>query len=87
MARLPATQSIHRAELLVIALACETFQEFELHTDSSAAKSGFEQACSAQSPADFADNVHFDLILRIFKTKQPGHRVLKIKAHRDLLAP
>ncbi|CAL1159213.1 unnamed protein product [Cladocopium goreaui] len=82
--RLPDKQTIHRAELMIIVLATETLPAFQLYTDSSVAKSAFEKATMASSTQSFIDNPHYDLMCRIFVAKKQGHKVHKIKAHREL---
>ena len=79
--RTPGLQGIHRAEILAIVTLCETFQAFDLYTDSQTAISAFDRASRASSPSDFWEHPEFDLIVRIFNVKKVTQKVHKIKAH------
>ena len=79
--RTPGLQGIHRAEILAIVLLCETFQAFDLYTDSQTAIGAFDSAHSASSHSDFWDHPEFDLIVRIFNVRKVTQKVHKIKAH------
>eukprot|EP00435_Cladocopium_sp_Y103_P048853 s1750_g14.t1 len=82
--RVQGLQGIHRAELTVIALACESIPSFDLHTDSAVSLAAIARVRAATACHDFADHPDYDLLLRIFRTLQVTHVFHKIKAHVEL---
>eukprot|EP00435_Cladocopium_sp_Y103_P033463 s2507_g8.t1 len=82
--RVQGLQGIHKAELSIIVIACESFDAFSLYTDSAVALSAIERARHAHDVIDFEDHPDFDLMLRLHKALKITHVFHKIKAHLQL---
>ena len=84
--RLPGVQSIHRAEIFAIVLACESFREFDLYTDSLVAFRLFHKLRLATDLSAFRGHFAYDLLQRWHPAIRDTQRVHKIKSHGNLAA-
>eukprot|EP00435_Cladocopium_sp_Y103_P016701 s2818_g4.t1 len=82
--RVQGIQGIHKAELTVIMIACETLPSFDLYTDSAVSLAALATVRTAAACHVFADHPEYDLLLRIFRSLKATHVFHKIKAHVDV---
>eukprot|EP00435_Cladocopium_sp_Y103_P026059 s423_g6.t1 len=82
--RVQGQKGIHRAELSIITIACESFEAFDLHTDSAASLPAIGRVRQAAHPVDFAAHPDFDLLLRLHQVLKVTRVFHMIKAHVQL---
>eukprot|EP00435_Cladocopium_sp_Y103_P070413 s193_g35.t1 len=82
--RVQGIQGIHRAELTVIMIACETLPSFDLYTDSAVSLAALAKVRTSDACHVFSDHPDFDLLIRIFRSLKATHVFHKIKAHVDV---
>ena len=79
-------QDILRAELLAICNVCQNYYMGNIYTDSQSAMDLATLALTANSPEQFVNKDHFDLLMKIWIRRTQVHFSLhKVKSHRNFV--
>lgn len=82
---LPGVQAIHRAELLAVVILCENFSAFTVFTDCAFVLTMVDMCRDPTMKLKIFQHDDYDLLLRLYNSIIDEKKIVKIKAHQDLL--